>query len=163
VAAKSRPIAAALALITTSQLALGIYRIYLAATHAGGHWMFNGPVAFLIQYINATVAQTVPSIPFDGFKICIFSRHRKMEIAYTGISLAYGKTFQNSPCFQMVTTPPVLERFTRVLDYPPSGRSVDDPTIQYSGSTWYDSEGCHEILPCDLHDAFRLRHDPPIR
>lgn len=57
----------------------------------------------------------------------------------------------------------ILGRFTRVLDYTPSGRSMDDPTIRYSGSTGHDSEGCHEILPCDFHSALRLRHDPSTR
>jgi len=57
---------------------------------------------------------------------------------------------------------PALGRFTRVLDYTPPGRSVDDPTIRYSGSTGYDSEGCHDILPCDFLGAFRLCHDPSI-
>jgi len=47
VAGKNRAIAAALALITVSQLALGIYRTFLAATHAGRPWvrMFSGPIS----------------------------------------------------------------------------------------------------------------------
>ena len=58
---------------------------------------------------------------------------------------------------------PVLGRFARVLDYTPPSRSVDNPTILYSGSTGYDSEGCYEVLPRDFHGAFRLRHDPSVR
>ena len=55
---------------------------------------------------------------------------------------------------------PVLERFDRVLDYNPSGRPVDDPTIRYSRSARYNSEGCYEIFLCDFHSAFRPLNDP---
>jgi len=35
----------------------------------------------------------MPSIPVDSFRICIIPRHRKNEIAYTVVSLGYGKVF----------------------------------------------------------------------
>ena len=38
---KSRPIAATFTTITASQLALGIYLIFLTATHPCGSWAFN--------------------------------------------------------------------------------------------------------------------------
>jgi len=68
VTGKSRPIAAAFIMITASQLALGIYLTFLEATRG---------------------AEIMPPIPFDSFELCLFSRHRKTEIAYTGISLLY--------------------------------------------------------------------------
>ena len=37
----SRPIATVFILITASQLALGIYLIYLTALHAGGPWSLS--------------------------------------------------------------------------------------------------------------------------
>jgi len=92
VTGKSRPIAVAFAVIATSQLALGIYMTFMAATHAGGPWTQRiariPPLAH-----KSIVAGTIPPIPFDSFKICVFSRRRKTEIAYTVILLVYGEAF----------------------------------------------------------------------
>jgi hypothetical protein len=35
-------------------------------------------------------AQTMPPIPLDAYRLCVFVRHRKLEVAYTSISLIYG-------------------------------------------------------------------------
>ncbi|KAF9780549.1 hypothetical protein BJ322DRAFT_1112540 [Thelephora terrestris] len=56
------------ACITASQLALGIYWTNLAA---------NAP------------AQQLPPIHLMAYQLCIFTRHRKVEMAYTAMSLAY--------------------------------------------------------------------------
>ena len=49
---KSRPIAVALAVITASQLALGIYMTFVAATHAGEAWALVGSLVSPFQLIN---------------------------------------------------------------------------------------------------------------
>ena len=55
---------------------------------------------------DTVAAMVVPRIQFDSFKLCAFSREGTMEVAWTVISLGYGKLFPNLPCFQ--TTIPVL-------------------------------------------------------
>ena len=45
VSGRSRLIAAPFSLITTAQLALGVYRIFLAATLPGGSWIYSGSLA----------------------------------------------------------------------------------------------------------------------
>jgi hypothetical protein len=108
VTGKSRLIAAALATVTASQLALGIYLTFLMATHPGGPWALGGSLAFPFQLIALTAGVAVPPIPFDSFRQCVFSRHRRAEVAYTVISLAYGETFQNSPALRNDHTKPVF-------------------------------------------------------
>ncbi|KAF9644192.1 hypothetical protein BDM02DRAFT_3190826 [Thelephora ganbajun] len=65
---KSIPIATGFAVITASQLALGLYLVTFAAKRKG---------------------QALPPIPFDAYRLCIFIRHRTLEIAYTSVSLLY--------------------------------------------------------------------------
>jgi len=65
---KNTMITAVFVCITVPQLALGIYQTTLAA---------KAP------------AQRLPPIHLPGFEICIFTRHRNVEIAFTGMSLFY--------------------------------------------------------------------------
>ncbi|KAF9789643.1 hypothetical protein BJ322DRAFT_1178306 [Thelephora terrestris] len=68
VSKKNIPIATGFAIITISQAALGICTVVLAAEKG---------------------AQTLPPIPFDAYRLCVFIQHRTLEIVYTGISLFY--------------------------------------------------------------------------
>ena len=36
-------------------------------------------------------ATPMPPIPLDAFRLCVFARHRPIEIGYTSISLFFGK------------------------------------------------------------------------
>ncbi|KAF9790730.1 hypothetical protein BJ322DRAFT_409972 [Thelephora terrestris] len=65
---KNIPIAIGFAIITLSQLVLGIVLVVFAA-RAG--------------------AQPLPPIPLDAYRLCLFVRHRTLEVVYTGISLLY--------------------------------------------------------------------------
>ena len=96
---KSQPIAVAFAVIGASQLALGVHIIFAVAAHPGGPRTLSGLLTFLFELINPIVAAAVSSIPFDSFNMCFVSRHRKTEIAYNVISLAYGKASPNSSRF----------------------------------------------------------------
>lgn len=40
-----------------------------------------------------TQAQVLPPIHLTAYQLCVFTRHRKVEIAYTAISLFYGPPF----------------------------------------------------------------------
>ena len=57
------------------------------------HWVTG---IALIHNVNpfrrdcVPVAAKIPLIPLDAFHVCVFHRHRPLEIAYTGISLVYG-------------------------------------------------------------------------
>lgn len=62
------PICIGFGTITVSQFGLGIFLVIVAVK--GG-------------------AQALPQIPFDAYRLCAPSRHRPIEIAYTGISLVY--------------------------------------------------------------------------
>lgn len=61
VTGKRRPIAVALAMITTSQLALGIYGIAMTATHSGGRWTLGESPMLLF---NSCIHQRRPSPQF---------------------------------------------------------------------------------------------------
>ncbi|KAF9790731.1 hypothetical protein BJ322DRAFT_1104380 [Thelephora terrestris] len=65
---KNTPIAIGFAIITLSQLVLGIVVVVFAAK--GG-------------------VQPLPPIPLDAYRLCLFVRHRTLEVVYTGISLLY--------------------------------------------------------------------------
>jgi len=111
---------------------------------------------------NATVAVPILSLPFDSFKICVYSRHRKLEISYTMISLVYGRSVPKLAPFPHRYTDPFLGRSARVFcDTAPAG-SVGDPTVWCSGFTGHDSERRDEILLRHFYGTFRPRHDPLI-
>ena len=80
-------ISSGFAIITTSQLALGLYVMTVTAK-TGGKTQPLTPEDLSPSKIY--VAQTVPPIPLDAFRICTFVPHRTLEIAYTSISLLYG-------------------------------------------------------------------------
>ncbi|KAF9787225.1 hypothetical protein BJ322DRAFT_1107290 [Thelephora terrestris] len=65
---RNTPIVVGFAVITVSQFALGIWMTVLVAM--GG-------------------AEMIPPIPDDAYHVCIFIRHRSLEIAFTSISLFY--------------------------------------------------------------------------
>jgi len=65
---KHIPIAIWFAIITASQFVLGIWMSVVAGRKG---------------------AQTLPPIPFDAYHLCIFVRHRNLEVAFTSISLFY--------------------------------------------------------------------------
>jgi len=65
---KNIPIAIWFAIITASEFVLGAWVMVLAGRKG---------------------AQKFPSIPFDAYHLCIFVRHRKLEVAVTSISLFY--------------------------------------------------------------------------
>ena len=39
---------------------------------------------------HCDVGQPLPQIPLDAYHLCVFDRHRNIEVAYTSISLVYG-------------------------------------------------------------------------
>ena len=70
---------------------LGIYETALAATHPGkppAVGRSNPP-----SNLTPDPAQAVLPFPFQGFKLCVFSAHRKAEVSYAVILLGYGKAF----------------------------------------------------------------------
>ena len=46
--------------------------------------------AILFLSVRVCIGQPLPPIPYDAYHLCIFVRHRALEIAYTSISLFYG-------------------------------------------------------------------------
>jgi len=68
IADKNIPVVIGFAAITASQLVLGIC---------------------LVDFAVRSGAQTPPPIPLDAYRLCVFVRHRKIEVAYTSISLLY--------------------------------------------------------------------------
>ena len=64
---------------------------------------FQCTVRITFSLINSIIAEPFLSIPFDSFKICVYSRRGKLEISYTMISLVYGMTSPSLPRFHTVT------------------------------------------------------------
>ena len=110
--------------------------------------------------MDPIVAVVIPPIPFDSFRVCVFSRHRKTEVAYTGISVAYGEAFLDLPSSSH--TNPVLGRFAGVSRHTVPGRSVGT-TVWHSGFTGHNPEGRDDILPGNFHGTFHPSLDPHIR
>ena len=52
-------------------------------------WVSDQAMPAIHTYFN-TLAQQAPPIPLDAYRICIFSRHRPLEVVFTTISLVYG-------------------------------------------------------------------------
>ena len=104
-------------------------------------------------------AEVVPTVPFDSFMRCFLSRHRKAEVAYTMVSLLYGKTTPNSSCFRVAILNPVLKRFVGVFRHALPYRSVEGPGVRYSGFAGHDRKGRDGILLHDFLGPFRLRYD----
>ena len=84
-------------------------------------------------------AGVIPPIPFDGFKLCAFSRHRKTEVAYTAISLGYGKLFLTY--LQMITPTAFWEDLLAFL------------IILYLAGRWFRQFGLLGLLGTILRDA----------
>jgi hypothetical protein len=92
---KNIPIVIGFGIITVSQLAFGIFWTILVARGGGKISFFKyasrlHPNTNPLRCDRAHVAGTYPQIPFDAYRICVFLRHRTLEIAYTSISLVYG-------------------------------------------------------------------------
>jgi len=65
---KSVPVTVCFGIITVAQLVFGV---------------------FLLILVVRDGAQKFPEIPLDSYRMCIFIRHRHLEIVYTSISLIY--------------------------------------------------------------------------
>ncbi|KAF9789637.1 hypothetical protein BJ322DRAFT_1178256 [Thelephora terrestris] len=65
---KSIPITLVFLALTASQFALGVCMVTLGAREGG---------------------QPLPQIPLDAYHLCVFNRHRNIEVAYTSLSLVY--------------------------------------------------------------------------
>jgi len=89
--------------------------------------------------MDPITAGVIPPIPFDGFILCAFSRHRKTEVAYTAISLGYGKPFLTY--LQMFTPTPFLEDLLAFL------------IILYLAGRWFRQFGLRGLLGTILRDA----------
>jgi hypothetical protein len=46
---------------------------------------------------SVRIAQPLPQIPLDAYHLCVFFRHRNLELAYTSLSIIYG-TRVSSKC-----------------------------------------------------------------
>lgn len=92
---KSVPTLLGFTAITISQLALGICTIVLAARMGGKAKISILEViltrnAYLFRYDCLCEAQPFPPIPLDAYHLCVFYRHRVLELACISISLLYG-------------------------------------------------------------------------
>ena len=92
-AMKNIYIAVGFGVITTTQFVLGIYLIALARKEGGEGGLLHRKYSSL----RVPVAQPVPQIPLDAYHLCVFFRHRNLELAYTSISILYG-TQELSTC-----------------------------------------------------------------
>ena len=91
------PIGIGFGIITVSQFVLGIVFVIIAAK-GGGKTIGSqsqepcppGTPLNLLCCVPTCVAETLPQIPFDAYRLCAPSGSRPIVIAYTGISLVYG-------------------------------------------------------------------------
>ena len=74
--------------------------------------------------------------------MCVFARDRSIEVAYTGISLVYGKIFPNSPRPRMTTSTISLEDLLAFLII-----------LRLAGRSTYRRFGIPGLLGTILRDA----------
>ena len=92
--------------------------------------------------MSSTTAETPPNLPFDSFRICLFSRHKKPEIAFTVLSLIYGETFLNLPSFPNSHTNPL-----------PKDTSVFSIIVVVAGRSALRQRGVSGLLGTIARDA----------
>jgi len=107
--------------ITTSQLALGMWLVALAAGKSKTEsWNRKSYSHSGHSGASSCVGQPLPPVPYDAYRLCIFVRHRTLEVVYTSISLFYGARNITWGSGQMpfISTDPagdIYSRFPRVL------------------------------------------------
>ena len=66
----------------------------LHAAEVWPHSYIRGTILIQIVYLfhrnRAGVAQVLPPIPLDAYRLCTFVQHRTLEIVCTSISLLFG-------------------------------------------------------------------------
>jgi len=105
VTVKNIPIAVSFAVITASQLVLGMWLVVLAARKG---------------------AQPLPPIPFDAYRLCVFVRHRNLEVAYTSISLFYDFLAFSLIIFLAATSQPGVLKVPTIM-----GTIAEDATLYF--------------------------------
>lgn len=91
---KNLPIVIGFAVITSVQFAVGMYMMSLTAREGGEAELFVKNFVLIQRATGAIaiallVAQAPPPIP-DALHLCLFSRHRDLEVASISISLFFG-------------------------------------------------------------------------
>ena len=43
-----------------------------------------------IILVQSRIAEPLPQIPLDAYRLCVFFRHRNLELAYTSVSILFG-------------------------------------------------------------------------
>ena len=79
--------------ITSSQSVLGIGVVVLSASKKGTDWLsdqIDCSYSKTLTHSAVCAGLQIPSLPLDTSHLCVFYRHRPLEIAYTSISLLYG-------------------------------------------------------------------------
>jgi hypothetical protein len=89
---KNVPIATGFAVITVAQLVSGMYVTIVAARRGGEvRHLDHGGHTHTDCGNSSCVAQVLPPIPLDAYRLCIYSQvDRATEVAYTSLSLFYG-------------------------------------------------------------------------
>jgi hypothetical protein len=83
--------------ISACHVGIGTWKIIAAARKGGEAGLFCQKICadftstYLFCRCCARVAQPLPPLPYDAYHLCIFSRHKVLEVVLTGISLLYGE------------------------------------------------------------------------
>lgn len=85
---KNVPITIGFASITATQLAVGLCQLTLSA-EGGGKARAIGSKHCSHRDCVST-ADPLPQIPLDAYHLCVFYRHRALEVTNTSISILYG-------------------------------------------------------------------------
>lgn len=74
--------------ITTAQFVFGFVAVIIIGRQGGNVKLSPLRSTTLTSYTR--VAQVLPPIPLDAFRLCIFTHHRTLEIVFTSLSLLFG-------------------------------------------------------------------------
>jgi hypothetical protein len=90
---KHRLVTGIFVIAATLQFGLGMFMTYSAARFPGAYRSFRAHVGSVLIYLGSILftAHPVLEVDLSDAHLCIYEANRTEEIAYTGLSLLFGK------------------------------------------------------------------------
>lgn len=124
-------------------------------------WVSDQAALAINAHFNTSAQPALP-IPLDPYRMCIFVRHRPLEIGFATISLVYGTKPPLLSSGRNSTYRSYLTRSTRLLaHHPPCGAvgTIPDPDDQPVQDR---SARCGALFLGHLHFPFYIRNDSVV-
>ena len=113
------------------------------------------------RYSLKKTAQQHPPIHLTAYQLCVFARHRKVEIAYTAISLLYGSLFLKYPLLSQLRHRH-NDRLSGVSDHRFPRGEIRTQGLQDAKHLADDCSRRDRVFPGYLYVSLRARDDASI-